>query len=758
MLHRIFPKFNHDFPRLYFGGLGRGLGQLTVLGIVLFFTVIIAHGQNNLQLNLGAASVLLDQVVVCGAGDEQKVLFTFAGSEVSPRTDIQATLQLFPGMELAGLNTLESTTGVTLLDGTNPNQPIFSFPDLDPNNLSQVAIVFSVKTDCDILEALNTTANLQVLDTWQLEYQLNGENLSESFDGVEYKDAIAIPNLNLTINDITGPFSVGMEIRRQLTVSNSGLNSYLETFNYEVQQEIGMSYQSILINGTPVNFEKEITTNRDTLIRATIAGDFFIGNTQALGVAGNGDVLFDVDEVVTIEEVIILTSCGNDGDSNLSTVHQVNWGCNTITCQEETQTSSLPIGMGEVLVGFSHNDALTLDAGFCEEGMLVISVANNGFEFDKDFGAILDISAGVGFAVGADFLTLDQGYEIITLTIANGPIINAPNGLIDLNNNPNFGEDPDGEGGLEDVDGDGFFDDLRIGESFTMTATYGISCAEGNQLDIESGCDNDFRGSFDGKIAYTNSCGTKEDALFDNFYRSSNSGATREICTDPDAFNDNDQFTVIYNGERRMSNFNRNCAGNDEVRISVTLPDGIALSNQTSIQQDTTKYQSTALNTDGESVMTFDASVLNLNNDYQVNFVFETQCAPVGLTSFPVEISYFCPECNCSHIWYCGILEGAVLHAAGAPCAEFVCETGLQTTNFEVERTTFGFTDANFSTPFDPNLANKKVALSCDSVLMKMTTIVGNQTLTDSVGLTINYNNADGSDSEATSFYFHLPI
>jgi len=754
MLHRIFPKLYHDFPRLYFGGVRRVLGISTVLGILLFFTTFTVNGQNNLQLNLGEASVLLDQIVVCGEGDEQKVLFGIAGSDINPRTNIQATLQLFPGITFAALNTVESTAGVTLTDGTNPNQPIFSFPDLDSDNLSQVVIVFSVKTDCGILETLNATANLQVLDTWQLDYQLNGENLTESFDGVEYKDAIAVPNLNLTINDPIGPFSVGMEIRRTLTISNSGLNSYLEAFDYQVLQEAGVSYQSILVNGNPINFEKEASSNRDTLIRTTITGDFFTGNTQALGVAGNGDVLFDVDELVVIEEVITLTSCGNDGDSNLSTAHQVNWGCNNTFCQEETQSANLPIGMGEVVVGFTHNDALTVDAGFCEEGTLAISVANNGFEFDTDFGAILDISAGVGFAVGADFLTADQGYEITTVTIANGTVINTPNGLIDLNNNPNFGEDPDGVGGLEDVDGDGFFDDLRIGESFTMTATYNINCSLGAQFDIETGCDNDFRGNFDGKITFTNSCGTQEDALFDNFYRSSNSGSTREICTDPDAFNDNDQFTVIYNGERRISNFTRSCAGNDEVRISVTLPDGIVLSNQTSIQQDTTQYQPTALSTDGEAVMTFDASVLNLNNDYQVNFVFETQCAPVGPSSFPVEISYFCPECNCSHIWYCGVLEGAVLHAAGAPCAEFVCETGLQTTNFEVERNTFGFTDANFNTPFDPNLANKKVALSCDSVLMKMTTIVGNQTLTDSVGIAINYNNADGSDSEATSFLF----
>ncbi len=755
MYNQIFPKLNHDFPQVSLEVIGRVLGKLMVVGLLLIFTTFTAHGQSNLTLSLEAESVLLDQLVVCGGADEQTVVFTIAGTEINPRTNITATLNLFSGVEFASLNTAATTTGVAVSDSSNLNQPIFSLPIIDPTDLSAVSIAFSVKTACGILDTLSTN-NLQVFDTWQIDYQLNGTPFSESFDGVEYKDVIATPNLNLDITELPDPFGIGMEIRRTLTVSNSGLNSYLEAFDYEVQQEEGMSYQMILVNGIPINFAKETINNRDTLIRVSITGASFLGNTKEAGQAGNNDLLFDVDEILTIEEVILLTSCGNGGDSNLGTTHQVSWGCNIVACQEEIKSANLPIGRGEALIGFSHDNGLTVDAGYCDDGSLSITVANNGFEFDKDFGAITNISAGVGFAVGSEFLSADQGYQITTLTIGNGMTINAPNGLVVLNDNPAFATDPDGVGGLEDVDGDGFFDDLRIGQGFTITATYGIDCSIGNQFDIENDCDNDFRGNFDGKIEYTNACGISDETLFDNFYRSSNSGSTREVCTDPDAFNDQDQFTVIYSGERRMSNFNRSCEGNDEVRVSITIPDGMILSNQTSIQQDTTRYFPTAINNDGESVMTFDASVLNLNNDYQLNFVFETQCAPVGPTSFPVEISYFCPECTCSHIWYCGILEGAVLHAAGAPCAEFVCETGLQTTDFSVERSTFGFTDANFSTPFDPALANKKVALSCDSVLMKMTNIVGNQTLTDSVGLAINYGNADESDSEATSFLFNF--
>jgi len=142
MYNRIFPKLNHGCPQLSLEGLGEVLGNLTVLGLLLFFIPFTAFGQSNLTLSLAEESVLLDQLVVCGTPDEQTVVFTIAGTETAPRTNIIATLDLFPGITFANLNTETTTSGVSLIDGTNPNQPIFSLPDLDPTALMQVAIAY----------------------------------------------------------------------------------------------------------------------------------------------------------------------------------------------------------------------------------------------------------------------------------------------------------------------------------------------------------------------------------------------------------------------------------------------------------------------------------------------------------------------------------------------------------------------------------------------------------------------------------------
>ncbi len=709
-------------------------------------------GQNNLTLKLDSASVLLDRIVVCGEGDEQKVIFAIEGNDPTPRTNVQAAVQLFKGIQFDSFNEGASTPGIVLLDTSNSGRPIFSFPDLDPNNLTELELVFSVKTDCAILDTLAGGNGVQVFDNWLVNYQLNGIALTESFQGIEYKDALAIPNLNIFLEESLGPIRVGEELSRQVTVTNSGLNSYVDSFVYQIVMEPGVVYKSLIVNGLAISFSKDISLEGDSIVFAKIGGNLFINNTTEFNLPGNGDDRFDVDEVIAIQEVIEITSCGKDGDSNLASEHQANWGCNEVVCREESRQAVINIGIGEELIQFEQND--TVDAGYCEEGSVSITIANNGFEFDDGFGTIRDISAGIGFAIGTQFLSADQGYQITALRIAGAVNVNAPNGLVNLGNHPSFRTDPDGAGGLEDFDGDGFFDDLKIGESFEIIATYSIDCTQGTTFDIESECDNDFRASFDGKISYTNSCGAGNETLFDNFYRSSNTGDTKEVCTDPDAFNDGDEFIISYTGERRVANFERSCAGADEIRVKVTTLDGIVVSPKTNLQQDTFNYAPISQTGNGEITLTFDAAPISLNNDYVLNLVFETQCAAFGPTSFPVEIEYYCPNCDCRHLWFCGILEGAVLHSSGLPCSDFSCETGLQTTNFEAERITFGYTDTTFSIPFNPENANRKVALTCDSVVMKMTSIVGNQALSDSLGLIITYGNANEQDSEEESFLF----
>ncbi len=80
--------------------------------------------------------------------------------------------------------------------------------------------------------------------------------------------------------------------------------------------------------------------------------------------------------------------------------------------------------------------------------------------------------------------------------------------------------------------------------------------------------------------------------------------------------------------------------------------------------------------------------------------------------------------------------------------------TGLQILDFQANRTTFGFADPNYTQPFDPSLANKKVALGCDSVQISLMAVVANTMVNDSLGFKISYGNPDNSISAAEIFQF----
>ncbi len=701
-------------------------------------------------MKLTESSVLLDQLVVCGESDYQKVIIGLDGEATGIRKNITATLELFDGISLERLSTNTSTSGVVLIDSTMRSRPIFSIPDMDATDLSEVMIGFTVQADCGVVAAIENNNELLVFDTWILNYEIDGVPFSESYDGVEYKNTISTPNLALEIETLP-TVDMGIPFQRTVRIVNSGLNSYLDRFQYEVTLEPGLVYESAKIGGTTLPFTKSTNPQGDTIISATISNRFFTNNTVESGLVGDGNGRFNVDEVVIITETVFVANCGGDDNFNLSTNQTISWGCGEENCQQATAASMITFGIGEEQIEFEvGNDAIT--PGFCSEGTASLIISNNGFEFDDGFGTIKDITTGIGFASGNKFLLGENGYEVTAIQIGEVVVFFADT-LTSLNENDIFTVDPDGPGGLEDADGDGFFDDLRVGESFTITATYQLDCSYSETFNAADECDNDFTGNFDGKIIYTNPCGTTSEQNINNFLRSFNSGSTKEVCADPDAFNDEDQFTIVYTGERRQGNFS-SCSNSDEVRVSITLPEGITIDTSSFLEQDSVIRISVLEQTGNDWMLTFDAELISLNTDYNLNLVFNTNCTEAGFTSFPTSIEYYCPECDCTQLWYCGVLEGTFLHNNGTPCREVVCETGISVTSFEANRSTFGYVDEAFTIPFNPVDANTKVALGCDSVVMDITTVVGDATLIDSLGLVISYGNANEQISRVPTFLF----
>ena len=417
--------------------------------------------------------------------------------------------------------------------------------------------------------------------------------------------------------------------------------------------------------------------------------------------------------------------------------------------------------LSSVLIEAEINGSFPLEnAGYCQTGQRTITFTNKGENNNPVTSIITNVSLGV--ALGNNFALQDGGFQITGIQIAGIDLLNI-SPLNQLDGNPLFTTDPDGAGGLDDLDNDGFFDDLGLNESVDITVIFEFDCTAAGNVDPPGLCLNNFETSFSAQINYENQ-GENETFELADFFSPSNKNVSFENFSDPDAYLELDTFFITHLESRTIRLFESDCNGNGQIIINITLPNGVSfidhLSSFTKNDNIPVSLLSSQIN-NGIVTLTYDASNFNfLSGDYTLKLAFTTDCfAANGPSVFPVTLEHYCPDCDCRHIWYCDNVNGPYFHPTLPPCPLEViplCPTGVKTTSFEVNRTTFGFQDEGFTIPFDPALANSKVALGCDLVQMKVAGVVGEAPISDSLGLVINYGNPDGSDSPQAVFLFDI--
>jgi len=679
------------------------MNKLLQISFILLCTLTFSqfsYAQSNLSVNYSNLSSVPDFLNVCGDPDMVAVTIGVDGLTAGVREDIQATLHLFEGVQLVSLNTENTNAGVALLDNSDPQNPIFSIPNLDPNGLSSIQIGFQIVANCAFIDTLSQNDQIQVFDTWEFNYQFNGENLNDSVANSEYRDAFAIPFF--TINVDNGNFAAAANEcqTRETIINNSGLNGFVDTLYYTIEQESGIHIIDININGTPANYTTDTNIDGDTLYTLVIDGTYFEANGF-----GDNDGFFDPDEALTITEDYCIVDC----ELPTGSMHRAGWGCYGEICEEVFATDFVMIGEGTANVEFIDEGSLANEfAGYCELGQTTVTYTNNGVEFDPGFATMFDLEMGI------------------------------------------------------DADGDGFFDDLPIDASVEMTAFYEYDCSLVNDFDLGSSCTNSVSVGFSSRIDYTDACADRIFKFEPNFFRPANTNTAFTNTSDADAFVETDIFHIVHNENRAVRFFETNCNGDEEFRVKVVVPAGVTINlDETSLTKNNVANVPFINSTmDGDTlILTYDASFSPfLNGNYEIDLAFEADCSTqLGPTVFPMVFELYCPECDCTHIWYCGNLQGPQLHAVMPPCPESAlleCPAGVQTTEFEVNRTTFGFADTDYTIPFDPADANRKVAISCDSVEMKVVNVVGETPLTDNVGVRITYGNVNDSNSAEEIFVF----
>ena len=100
---------------------------LLLVGLFSPYTSILA--QNNLKVEFSDLNTVPDFLNICGEPDDEVVLVSVDGLQPAPRQNIQATANLFEGVQFVAFDQAASTPGVTLIS-SDPNSPVFGLPDL----------------------------------------------------------------------------------------------------------------------------------------------------------------------------------------------------------------------------------------------------------------------------------------------------------------------------------------------------------------------------------------------------------------------------------------------------------------------------------------------------------------------------------------------------------------------------------------------------------------------------------------------------
>jgi hypothetical protein len=723
----------------------KGISKKIYLSALLSFMAIamLTAQTNNLRIQFRDAASAPRFLNVCG--DEQLVVVTVTTDGVSgaTRSNLTATLTPFNGIIFTGFDAGASTAGVSMQSGGS--SPTFRLPDLNFGNV--VHIAYRIRANCGYTDTLTANDLLTVQDQWRFNYTQSGQSLTETDLGTEYRDAIKVPFFTMSItNSAARAARVGDCFSRTVTINNSGLQGFVKDFVYTNLQGPGISVSNIVVNGQTVAVSKQPAFNAsgDTLITAIISGNVFRNNTLGAGGLADGDTLFEPDETVRIVENICVTSCYQSRISN----HAMNWGCDARYCQTLSRQDIIRLAEGTISVLFSPSGSTPRqDAGYCQTGRHSVRFYNNGLEVDPETASMMNISAGAG--LGNLMALTAPGYRITRINIAGVDVNNPTDSILMLEDYPQFAADPDGAGvGLADLDGDGFFDDLPRGQGFDILIEYETPCT--SLQSASEHCTNDIEAGFTAQLEYTNACRERMTVARPNYYSPLNANDMIDDCADPDANTDGRPFKIEHTQRRNVFNFAKNCSGQEQFLVKIKLPTGITPimdSMRWKRFTDTFRMASSRISND-TLYMYFDASTQTfLNGDYMLEMGFSAGCTAVpGESDFPVEVSFLCAPCGCNHIWYCDTIAGPRIHYLEPPCVPnpaYVCAKGLKTVDFKANRTTLGYTDETLTTRIDPSVANRKVAVQCDTVEMCIKNVVGATPISDSIGMVIYHQNVD---------------
>lgn len=613
------------------------------------------------------------------------------------------------------LVTVNMAPGVTYVSGSFTNVssvPAGAYEVVEENITNLAAPIFRV---VNAGTATSATLSFGQSVRFNVARQAGCAARTHSLGGGGFKDAIAVtgsagstsendpainnynvqfPSLTFTQPAAIANAVVGNTYNRNFSIANGALGA-ANAIHFSITYPSG----GVLLNSVSLAGFGVITPTS------------VVGNTHSFTLSGaqlGGDNLLTNGESLTFTENITLQACAS------TTNYSAGWGCAAAPaswCQTLTGTGSITMATGTPNVQLTAATAVQL-SNMCLPAIYQYTLTNNGIESVSGAGTAFSIAPLFGSNASGLALTHSLLGSVVSSVTINGNAVPfchncpvSPGGysvIIDLTS------DPDGAGGLDDLDGDGFYDDLPVGASFNMFVEYTFQCQSTNPS-------NHSTGGLKIATRYFNQCGVLQ-AVFPVSTAPSNTNTPLSPLTTvgPSDVDDGEVFTISSCFARRESinsNF-YNCT-TDDLLLQIKVPPGYNFVPGSAIYNGAAA--STYTSNDTLFVVGF-AHPVSIVDGVCFSANFQLDCSLYSGGGFETSLKYVCDAaCSCQELW--GSASFTPTAHCGLPCPE----GGLTTCVREVKRITMGYADNTGTTRQDPALvpaANLRQALPCDSILI----------------------------------------
>ncbi len=414
-----------------------------------------------------------EAVAVCG----DPVEFTIKITRNTAST-VQG-IKLYPTMPSGMSYIAGSVSGASLVSGSG--ELAFALNDFT----GTTSVSFRAKATCELVAFLESagSSNLVHNDT-RITYTLGTEQKSESEPNGSDSYSVLYPELELSLpaneKNMGAPF-INRVMSRHISIKNSGLGSVQSlAFYLKTDAELFLEKLELVTSGGNSILSSSMNTSQGRMYTIT---DF--------SGAGDGDNYFEEGETLNLVDYVHATTM----KGAIETIYTAQWGCDNTICNANDRQATFAAyveaigGKAEIIYNNSTprrsdfcNDApaklsytfrnagsgnqpATRDAAFNFQWMLILS----GFDAQIDYH--LNIVGSGGTMKSLDELV---GYSESSQPLSNGFTNYSRRYTFNFDNA--FSTDPDGSGnGLDDVDGDGFYDDLPVGATLSLEALMKIT-------------------------------------------------------------------------------------------------------------------------------------------------------------------------------------------------------------------------------------------------------------------------------------------